>query len=729
MKLMLLAAALVSLVPFAGYSVASAATAVRAEQVVSSKVTLADALAIRSVGALDANPAGRTLAVEAEDGILILDLQDGHVIKRLVGQKPHWSPNGETLAFFSRQSGLTQLHLWHAADDIEAQLTRLASGVLPNSSAMTGTCGASQVAWSPDSRSIAFVSMEAAGDEPANTEQAPATVRVYRGGPLELRSPVEAFFKNRAVLDGLLWESSFWRERSADDPVHAAVMNNVALRLETAANRLVTVDTVSRTVTFLPGQAAQYFCPAWSPDGRVLASVADLTEPSVSNERYGAMGSPASTTVALHDLQNGAERLLPALTFTRVRSVAWTGQDQRLVAIVEAGAKLSGFPRLAMINVADGNARLIDTPGGHAVHEIRAARDGGISVMLAGRFVNTLWTYDPRAGSFQQIPTFDWQVSDFDAIDARQMAFWAESSRFKGRLMVSGQQVTVPRLLYDANPQTENLALGEQRRVTWRNKRGDEVDGLVIFPPDYVPGRRYPAVVDAYPRPATDDFRLNRLIENTGHLLASEGFVIFRPAIRTPHGAYWFTHDEAYQMKAVGAQGVGLMLDDFESGVEALVAQGIADPRRIGIYGHSNGGWVANFLVTESKIPAAAVVSSGVSNAIMMALWPQAKATRGMDPATGGNVFDNFDDYVRLSPIFRMRGVSVPMLLIVGDNDYLWVPQMISQYGVLRAEGRDVTLVRYADEGHTRASPENALDAHRRITEFFHRHLGTAAGH
>jgi dipeptidyl aminopeptidase/acylaminoacyl peptidase len=117
-----------------------------------------------------------------------------------------------------------------------------------------------------------------------------------------------------------------------------------------------------------------------------------------------------------------------------------------------------------------------------------------------------------------------------------------------------------------------------------------------------------------------------------------------------------------------------------------------------------------------------------MSNAISMALGLYVTTTRGMDPATGGNVFDNLADYERLSPIFRMRAVTTPMLLMVGDYDSVWVPQMIAQYSVLRAEGRDVTLVRYAGEGHIRAKRETAIDAHRGVTEFFRQHLGADAG-
>lgn len=685
-------------------------------------VTIDDALAIKGVGALNANRHRAMLAIEAEGGILILDTEDGRVIKRLVGQQPQWSPDGARLAFFSGQSGHDQLHLWQVDGDTEVQVTQLPLGVLPNARTMGATCNAHQVAWSPDSRAIAFTSTLVAQHGIPDLDVETPRVRVFRSKSHAPRSSIEAIYRNRATTEGVFTEQDHWRAQFPNDPVSSAFLENAGRSPESAANRIVIVDIDSGRVEFVPGPATQYFCPAWSPDGRTLASVADLTESSVSNEQYGALGVPVRSTVALYDLQTGRGRLLPQAAFDRVRSVLWTEGSSSLLALVESGPKLLGFPRLATISVVDGSASLLDVPDGQAVKDIQAGQDGKFSVRLAGRFVDTLWVYDPQETTFDQVPTFDWYVTDFDMLDGQRAAFWAESAAFKGRLVLS-EPAAPPRVIYDANPQTTDLPLGEQRRFTWKNRHGEEVDGILIFPPDHDPGQRYPVVVDAYPRPATDGFRLGAFIEDTGQLLAAQGFVIFRPSIRTPHGGYWFTHDEAYHAKAVGAAGVALMVDDFESGIEALVTEGVADPERIGLYGHSNGGWVANFLVTESRIPAAAVIQSGVSNAVMMALWPNVRVTRGMDAATGGNVFDDFDDYVRLSPIFRMRDVRIPMLLLVGDHDHLWVPQMISQYGVMRAEGRDVMLVRYSDEGHTLAKRENALDALQRMTEFFHEHL------
>jgi dipeptidyl aminopeptidase/acylaminoacyl peptidase len=684
------------------------------------QITLDDAFAIKGVGAIAAHPTRPVLAVEESGGIRIVEAKDGHELKRLDGHSPQWSPDGKKLAFFSRKSGHTQLHVWTMAADTEVQGTTLPTGIT-QSKTLGAACSPHRTSWSSDGRSIAFVTvaMSLKGLPPVDATL--PGVYVVKSHPSDRRSSLEAIFKNRAANAGVLRAPDDWTVWFGSDPEFVAAMNQGTRDPESIANRIAVLDTTSGETKFVSGTAAQYFCPAWSADGRTIASIADITPATESNESYGALGSPKNSTVALYDVRTGRERLLPADPLGRIRTLVWSDPG-RLIAVTETGKKLSGFPRLAVIETASGRTRSIETPAGQPVLELQAGRKGSATVRLGDRFVDTVWSYEPRSNKFTPTQTFDWQVTGFDFLADRSLAFWAESGTFKGRLVISEPNAPA-RVIHDANPQIAQLALGEQRRITWKNKSGEEVDGVVILPPGYRSGERYPMIVDAYPNQARDRFRLSALVEDTGQLMAAQGFVIFRPAIRTPHGRYWFTRGEAYQSEAVGAKGVKKMVDDFESGVAALVAQGIVDPARVGIYGFSNGGWVANMLVTETKMLAAAAVQSGISNAIGMALDLTVSTTRGMDPATGGNVFDNFDDYVAVSPIFRMRDVTTPMLLLVGDFDSTWIMQMVAQYSVLRAEGREVTLVRYTDEGHTRVKRETATDAFQRVTEFFRQHL------
>jgi dipeptidyl aminopeptidase/acylaminoacyl peptidase len=166
------------------------------------------------------------------------------------------------------------------------------------------------------------------------------------------------------------------------------------------------------------------------------------------------------------------------------------------------------------------------------------------------------------------------------------------------------------------------------------------------------------------------------------------------------------------------------MIDDFTSGIKHLVEEGIADPERVGIFGHSNGGWVVNYLITETDVAKCAVVWSGSSSVA----YQEYSVPAWAHEITNGNIYDNFDDYVKMSPLFRMNKVRTPLLMVIGDRDWdIWLPEMLMQFSALRQLGKDVTLVRYANEGHVFRELDDIRDFRARVDGFFDRHL--LAGH
>jgi dipeptidyl aminopeptidase/acylaminoacyl peptidase len=91
---------------------------------------------------------------------------------------------------------------------------------------------------------------------------------------------------------------------------------------------------------------------------------------------------------------------------------------------------------------------------------------------------------------------------------------------------------------------------------------------------------------------------------------------------------------------------------------------------------------------------------------------------------TDGNVYDSFSDYVKMSPLFRMNKVQTPLLLVVGDHDWdTWLPEMLMEFIALRQLGKEVTMLRYANEGHVFTVPEDLEDFRARVDAFFDRHL------
>jgi dipeptidyl aminopeptidase/acylaminoacyl peptidase len=206
-----------------------------------------------------------------------------------------------------------------------------------------------------------------------------------------------------------------------------------------------------------------------------------------------------------------------------------------------------------------------------------------------------------------------------------------------------------------------------------------------------------------------------------GDLAALQGYIVFYPAIRTPHGTYGFPRDEAYTEEARGVPGIALMTDDFLSGIRYLSDQGIVDRKRICLFGHSNGGYAVNLLITETTIAKCAVISAGVSNFLSYATG--AIGGPGTRDAMNGNIYDNLDSYIRLSPWFRLNRVNIPIFLFGGDRDWEWLLQMSAEYGSLRSLGQDVTWVRYRDEEHYFEKPDDIRDSLSRVMTFFRKNL------
>lgn len=655
--------------------------------------TLDDAYAVKTIGAVEVSPSEALAAFEVSGGITVQSLApNGTQVKRLEGgSHPSWSPNGKLLAFLANAEGERQVHIWSRDADSTRPLTSFAGGV-----SQAGT------SWAPDSRRL-VLGTRLIGD--------------YRRKLCDFEQDGVRHYDGQAPVNHLLQEGVFKLESRGGDTRKA-----IDCDPQLGINRIVIVNLEPVSWTEVKGAAKQYSNPSWSPDGRFIAAIADMNPPHPQPTYFGQRDNHSALSV--FEVASGNERRLTVDAANVSGTPAWSADSDELLLLAERNPPSPSFTSILLHSTARDRSTFIATPGSLSARGVRWSRDGTqVVATLFDRFIDSLWKLDRDGGTAQQIQTLGWQVDSFAELDADVFLFNVQSGSFKGRLGAIGGEQRTFRLIYDANPQLGELEIGEQRRLTWSNKAGEEVDGVVILPPGYRPDRRYPTIVNPYPGSARDVLRLSASFD-TGQLQAARGYVVFRLNLRSPHGIYRsFPHGEEYYEKARGAAGIPIMVDDFTSGIASLVNKGIVNPERIGMFGHSDGGWATNLIVTETSIVKAAVVISGVSNAILLSAFPLPLVTRGMDQATRGNVFDNFEEYVKLSPIFKMRELQTPMLLMVGDQDWTWVPQMIAQYGVLRLEGRDVQLIRYANEGHNLSRRESIEDALRRMHHFFDERL------
>jgi dipeptidyl aminopeptidase/acylaminoacyl peptidase len=215
----------------------------------------------------------------------------------------------------------------------------------------------------------------------------------------------------------------------------------------------------------------------------------------------------------------------------------------------------------------------------------------------------------------------------------------------------------------------------------------------------------------------------------TVQFLANRGYAVLQVNYRgsTGFGKHF--------MHAAEREFAGKMHDDLIDGVDWAVAEGIADPARIGIYGGSYGGYAALVGVTFTPdVFAAAVSYVGPSSLVTLAksfpaYWRPLLASTWFRYVGDPENPDDLADMERRSPLNRVDQITTPLLVIQGANDPRVTKQESDQIvAALHARGVPVDYICKDDEGHGFVKPENRLDAYGAIERFFATHLGGRTG-
>jgi dipeptidyl aminopeptidase/acylaminoacyl peptidase len=270
------------------------------------------------------------------------------------------------------------------------------------------------------------------------------------------------------------------------------------------------------------------------------------------------------------------------------------------------------------------------------------------------------------------------------------------------------------------NPQLGNSTFGQSRLVQWHGVDGETLRGALLLPGGYRKDQRYPMVVRVYGGSDLSD-GLNRFgLSGTGvenlQLLATRGFAVLAV--------------DAHVRPGIVSRD---LLKAVMPGVDEVIKMGVADPDRIGVMGHSFGGYSTLALITQTTRFRAAVASAGPAD------W--ASSYGGMDhdgsafgvsyceegqPGLGGPPWMFPQRYVENSPVYHLDRVRTPLLLVHGALDTTVTPSQSEEVFVgLRRLGREVTYVRYEGEGHSPRywSHTNAADYLNRVVDWFDTHL------
>ena len=279
--------------------------------------------------------------------------------------------------------------------------------------------------------------------------------------------------------------------------------------------------------------------------------------------------------------------------------------------------------------------------------------------------------------------------------------------------------------------QSAGLLLGAVREISWHSEDGVESRGLLFLPTDFSVGKRYPLVVNLHGglvgAPVNLSYgalTLHSPLEF--HMWAANGYVVFLPEFRSS-GALG-VEMRARQSRESEVYGFRGDAKDILSGIDSVVALGIADSSRVAVVGFSGGAAETNWLVSTTRDKFRAAVSSdGFAEVYMLSA---VGAALGGDPDSdrilSGWPWQIPDRYLQNSAIYHVLGATTPTLFLMGETELSGIdPTLSSQfmYSALKRQGVETRYVRYPGEGHGLQRPANLRDSVQRATAWIRHYL------
>lgn len=277
-------------------------------------------------------------------------------------------------------------------------------------------------------------------------------------------------------------------------------------------------------------------------------------------------------------------------------------------------------------------------------------------------------------------------------------------------------------LLFVNQPELEKYTLAQMKPVVIKSRDGLDLVAYLTVPPGAEP-KNLPLVLNVHGGPwARDTWGYNP----EAQWLANRGYATIQVNFRGSSGL-----GKSFLNAGNEQWGVGTMQHDLTDTVQWAIAQGIADPKKVCIYGGSYGGYATLAGLTFTPdLYACGVDIVGPSNikTLFQSIPPYWAPIKSQFVRRVGDVENNEELNKKLSPLFHVDKIKVPLIIAQGANDpRVNIRESDQMVQAMRNKGLPVTYVVYTDEGHGFARPNNRLDFYGRVEEFLAKHLGGRA--
>ena len=453
----------------------------------------------------------------------------------------------------------------------------------------------------------------------------------------------------------------------------------------------------------------------WSPDGTRIA---------FDHRINPANTSGATADISIVTIADAAIRKLVDQEGADANPV-WS-PDGTKVAFGSAMKKPYSFLNnaIAVVPAAGGSIEAITTAFDESPSLVDWNR-GGLFFTASQRTWSYLFSIDPTTRAIRRYtPSEQWIGSSFSITpDGRWAAFSASDASTLSEIYVSPvAPALAPRKLTDMTAQTAGWANGAHEVISWKSQDGATIEGVLHKPAGFQAGKKYPLLVVIHGGPTA----VSRPTAFSGtsiypvDIWTAKGALVLEPNYRGSAG-----YGEAFRSLNVRNLGVGDAWDVL-SGIDYLIAQGMADADRVGAMGWSQGGYISAYLTTHDSARFKAVsVGAGISN--WMTYYVNTDITQFTRHYLKATPWDDPEIYAKTSPMTYIKSAKAPTLIQHGAADQrVPPPNAFELYRGLQDVGVPSKLIIYKGfegVGHGPSKPKSSRALMQHNLEWFDRYI------
>lgn len=625
---------------------------------------LSDFMRIKTVSEPDMSRDGKWVVYTVEENVSKIDAvsniwvvsYDGKISKQLTNDKknssslPKWSPDGQWIAFLLENDEASSLQLFNRQSGQIIQLTNRLYDV-------------SDFAWSPDSQSIAFIASES---KEKDTNNAPIVITRY-------------LFKKDT--EGYLGEKR-------------AHLYRVALQ-----NKQIELLT--------PGLYDEW-APAWSPNGNYIAFISKRgTKPdrSYNSDVYVISNKPGSKAIQLTRFPGGA--MDPDWESTP----AWNPNSSQIAFLsFNNKSPIYAPTQLAVVGLASHKEQII-APIDRWFTKPQWSEDGKkIYALIETSRTTHLSEIDVATGAVRELTKGEQVDSEF-SIGQQHIVIVSSDDQHPPELFAV--ENTLRPLTHHNQKLLDEVLFRPLENIEFKSSDGTLIEGLLLKPAYYKPGKQYPAFLNLHGGPV---YQFGHEFNFDWQWLAAQGYTIIAPNPRGSSGkGFNFSN-------AIKADWGNLDVKDVLASVDYAIKKGIVDPNKLAVGGWSYGGMLTNYVIASTPRFKAAI--SGAGTGSILGNYGQDQYTLDYESELG-KPWLNTQIYLKLSyPLMKANKIKTPTLFMCASLDFN-MPCVGSEqlYQALKSLNIPTQLIIYPEQYHTLDRPDFQIDRLQRFKDWMDLYL------